>query len=597
MKSQYFETAPVGLFHTDTTGRWTALNRAGRRLCEVDAPQDWPRVVAKASRQAVRLQWEAAVSSPGPVSVRLPLEDGRMLEVRAERLVDGTWSGAVLDITEQVRGRQADETSRLLLRAVPDLLFAMDADDCYADFRSADENKLVVPPEMLIGAHLDDFMPPPLAERLKHGRDEARRTGEVTTVTYSLATMAGVGWFEARIGALDDGGWLAIVRDITEAHHRQRALEAALEEAQRANRARNRFLANVSHELRTPLNGVLGMAQLLGRSTLDAGQRQQLELLVRSGHTLLGIIDDLLDMTRITTTDAPILVEPVELTGLLRELVAAQQISAKAKGLAVAVAVDERVWVQASDLRLKQVLGNLLHNAIKYTEVGGVTLSVRQESDDVVVQVRDTGPGVPPGDEERIFEPFHQVDTSLARRHGGAGLGLSIARDLAERMGGSLVVRNNPDGGACFELTLRAAVPGEVLSEVVSEDEPLAESLCVVVAEDTEANAVLLRLLLESCGHTVFVATNGRDAVALTEEVKPDVVLLDLHMPGMDGFETLTVLRERQPNVPVLAVTADVMPETRERCVQAGFDAFLGKPYSANELWAALRQVRHGVVG
>lgn len=583
------EHVPVGLFESDEHGECQYVNPYGMALCGLTDPRQWRECIDEAVMEDVLANWERIVGERSAQRTSARLKNGRWIDIDARPLPGGGWAGTLIDATARHQREQAQETSRVLLAAAPDMIFVLDADDRFEFFRGSSGQRPLVPPEEFLGRFMHEVLPPALATEVVATRERARQTGGIATLEYELPSSAGPASFEARIGTLTDGRTMAFVRDFTDERRRDRAMEEALAAANRASRARSRFLAHVSHELRTPLNGVLGMAQLLARTSLDVDQADYLDVLRSSGETLQTVIEDILDLSRIESSGAEMLREPVDLVPALRDVAAAHRVAARERKLLLEVDLPASCWVVGHQVRIKQVVGNLLTNAVKYTPSGRVGLRLLAGETEVHIQVWDTGPGVPPQLRDAIFDAFTQVDSSSSRRHGGAGLGLTISRELAEKMGGSLRVADAPEGGALFECTLRAASTPEELEGDPTSDRPSQPPLDIVVAEDTPANALLLRVLLETAGHRVSLASDGASALAVVAEVQPDVLLLDLHMPDMDGYQAMEELRRHWPDLPVVAVTADVLPETRERCRKAGMRGFLGKPFNGAELWEALR--------
>jgi two-component system, sensor histidine kinase len=382
----------------------------------------------------------------------------------------------------------------------------------------------------------------------------------------------------------------------------QAEASAARDAAEQATRAKSAFLATMSHEIRTPMNGVLGMAELIERTPLDAHQRRLAHALTRSGRALLALINDLLDYSKVEAGRLSIESEPFDLLAALDECVQLAAPAASRKGVrlehAVAPGVPE--WVLGDRLRLQQIVNNLLGNAVKFTDAGSVRLGVRAASvagGVVVVEVADTGCGIDAAALPRLFEPFTQADPGTARRHGGTGLGLAIVQRLARAMGGEVVAASEPGRGSRFAVTLPLPAASRPEIQMASLAGTMGgQVLEVLVVEDNEVNQLLAQTQLEQLGHRVTLAVDGSQALELTERSRFDVVLMDCHMPGIDGYEATRRLREREAEqtrqrVYVVAVTASAMTEDRQRCEQAGMDAFLGKPYTRAQLVKVLEAV------
>ncbi|MEO7150735.1 MAG: ATP-binding protein [Burkholderiaceae bacterium] len=381
-------------------------------------------------------------------------------------------------------------------------------------------------------------------------------------------------------------------------------LEAARLEGERANAAKSRFLAMMSHEIRTPMNGVLGTAELLSHSALDAGQRRLVETAQRSGAAMLALIDDLLDLSRIDAGKLTLHVSSFEPGLLIEDVVQLLAPSARAKGLDIARRLDPRLpgRVRGDALRLRQVLINLLANAIKFTERGHVELRVdviERTTDAVGLQfeVRDTGPGIDAEHHAAMFEAFTQADASTTRRHGGSGLGLAIVKQLAQLMGGEVGVTSRSGAGATFWLRLRLAIAteggatGRSTETAPTTPEPVHAR--VLLAEDNTVNQLVLQRMLELLGCRVDVVGDGRAACAAAATQHYDVILMDLHMPSMDGLQATGWIRATPDGAsrrtPIVALSAAALPEDRARCADAGMADFISKPVS-------LARLRHCLV-
>ena len=418
---------------------------------------------------------------------------------------------------------------------------------------------------------------------------------------------------------------VGIAEDRTDAKRVELEIMKAKDAAEAASRAKSDFLANMSHEIRTPMGGIIGMAEILLESKLTPQQEESLRLLLLSANSLMAVIGDILDLSKIEAgklnLDNAVFNLPECLDAAAKTLAA----PAQQKGLALSVRVAPKVpKVAVGDpLRLRQVLLNLLGNAIKFTKKGeivlGVELESRKKSTAVLhFTVKDTGIGIPQDKQLLIFEAFSQADTSTTRKYGGTGLGLSIVSRLASLMLGNVWVESEVGEGSTFHFTASVGLPHDRLDPVrqsygdgkvdgkfplqapshaaaLSKMAERRRSLQVLLADDNAINQRVIGHMLERKGHTVVFAGNGREAVDLLENLTFDVVLMDVQMPEMDGFSATGVIRQREKlqgrHTPILAVTAHTRVDELQRCLEAGMDGCVTKPVHEAELMAAMEDV------
>jgi PAS domain S-box-containing protein len=413
------------------------------------------------------------------------------------------------------------------------------------------------------------------------------------------------------IGGGDPVAGVVVMRDNTDRKNAEEAMRAAKEAAESANRTKSEFLANVSHELRTPLNGILGMLELVLSSELTQEHRELLNLARTSAENQLAVVNDVLDFAKIESRRFELHASVFDLREQMETSLGTLAVRAARKGLEFSSEVDPDVpsALLGDPVRLRQVLLNVVGNAVKFTDAGSIRVRTAVESrrsDGVVLafSVRDTGVGIAGEKLDLIFEPFAQADGSLTRRYSGTGLGLSIAAELVKRMGGGIRVESEAGRGSCFEFTAKFGVVAgqEAASPAAPVRAPAApiwtgRPLRVLLAEDNPVNQRLIVRLLEAEGHFVVAASDGRVAFeAYANETAPfDVALVDLQMPGLDGIGLTASIRQHERvlgrRLPIVALTAHATGDYRERCLAAGMDGYLAKPFQARQLLEAIASV------
>ena len=393
--------------------------------------------------------------------------------------------------------------------------------------------------------------------------------------------------------------------DITQRKQAALELQRTRDAAQAATVAKNEFLANMSHEVRTPLNGIMGLSQLLRTTNLTEEQAGYMDMLDGSARNLLVLINDILDISRIEAGSLAIQQTPFSLTKLLREVAGMYEKPAAEKGIDFTLQQPDDLppALVGDPLRLKQVLINLVGNAIKFTSHGGVSVHIHRLHDSAQgsqlrFEVHDSGIGMAPETLQKIFNPFTQADASTARNHGGSGLGLAICRRLSELMGGSIRAESSLGQGSCFIVELPF---GRYAGEQVADDTQPAvsilqlEPLQILLVEDQEVNRTFVQRLLERQGHRITPAVDGLMALDLLGREQYDLMLLDIQMPGMGGEEVLARLRQTEQasglHLPVIALTAHALAGDKEKLLKSGFDGYISKPVQIDQLMAEMARV------
>lgn len=515
-----------------------------------------------------------------------------------------------------------------ILHALPDMIFALDREGRFVDYYAPHQDLLLVPSEQFLGSRVEEILPPHVAEIILRSIERCLAEGEVERFVYDLdIPRRGTQYYEARMAPYGDDRVVVVLRDITERKQAELAiaeanaqLEQALLRAQElavqaeaASHAKSEFLANMSHEIRTPMNGIIGMAELLMGTPLNEEQRDYLNTLRSSADLLLAILSDILDLAKIEAGKMTLERIPTDISEVTQDIVKLFSVRARQKDLILRaeVAGDIPQAVLADPMRLRQVLANLVNNAIKFTDQGEVVVKLScldKETDKAVVrvEVQDTGIGIPPERLDTIFEAFTQADGSTTRRYGGTGLGLAICKQLTALMGGHIGVQSEVGKGSTFwiELPVSIAQAGALSAretDMPDEETELPAGLSVLLVEDNEVNRKVAQRLLERLGCMVDIAHDGCEAVHKTADRRYDVVFMDVHMPQMDGYSATRLIRERergsQSHQVIIAMTASAMDGDRELCLQSGMDDYLSKPFREAELRRILARWTRGHEG
>ena len=588
----------------------------GRSMDELIHPHDLPILIqARSRRQA---------GETSSYEARLIRSDGCVFPVQVTgtpRWQDGKFFGsivAVTDLTERKRFedelKKSEAKNRALLDAIPDAIFLLDKEGNFLDYRAPNSSILYAPAELFMGKNIHSIMPQDLVELTMNNLGLARQSGKMQVFEYQLPANGEIKHFEARINLCEGGDFLALVRDVTERKRSDEMLWKAKEEAEAAAKAKSEFLANMSHEIRTPLNAVIGLTGLLLDTDLTHEQRNYLEIVRDSGDSLLSVINNILDFSKIDGGMMELEHSPFDLRRCIESTMDLMVTRAAEKGLVLKVVLDDQLptMLVGDASRLRQVLANLLSNAVKFTDKGFVEVSVRgnaiPEGFELRFDVLDTGIGMPQDKLDRLFMPFSQIDSSITRRYGGTGLGLAISKRLVEMMGGRIWAKSDLGVGSTFSFAVKVKLPCmqsvqhkvkdliPVIKPPIEGHFQQARPLSILLAEDNAVNQMVLLQMLRKIGYQADLASNGFDVLAALDRQAYDVILMDIQMPDMDGFEATRRILARFPKKKrprIIALTAHALNGDRERCLEAGMDSYLSKPVKIEDLQSALRPTVH----
>ena len=570
-------------------------------------------------RQAVGDWCANAIANGEPDEFRLRIirEDGAERIVRSQCRPEKNEAGETTalfgvfqDVTDQVRSQQRIEASearyRLLADRASDVIVTYGVDGLIQYISPSVEAATGIAPGDLIGrpvTHLilDEDVPALVARFREMVRAEPGTV--LSGLVYRTRVASGeIRWMEARTTLIrNEAGRVVefhdVVRDITETKRLEDELIAARDVAEAAAKSKSEFLANMSHELRTPLTSVIGFSGLLQASeALPAAERRYADRIATSSEALLSVINDILDYSKLEEDAVgldPVAFDPAAMVQAAASIIETQ-CEAKGLTLAIKMSADLPEAIMGDEGRLRQVTLNFLSNAKKFTASGEIRLDVGVVGDRIRVAVTDSGIGIAPDKIDALFERFTQADASTTRVYGGTGLGLAICQRLIEMMGGEIGATSQPGRGSTFwfEVPLIAAEPQDVMSDDVVEGLP--DGLRVLMADDAPANRELVRVLLEAWGVDLTTVCDGAEAVQAAAKGEYDLILMDVHMPVMDGMDACRAIRalgSEAAATPILALTANVQPEQVEACHAAGMDGHAGKPIEVVALIQAMTRV------
>ena len=504
------------------------------------------------------------------------------------------------------RVREGQLRLRAILATAVDGIITIDRHGLIQSFNHSAERLFGWREEEVVGRNIKMLMPEPyqsqhdgyLHNYNSTGTAKIIGTGREVTGLRKDGSLLPMRLAVGRVDLPDELLFVGFVTDISERKALEASLRETAERAERAAAAKGTFLANMSHEIRTPMNSIIGFTELLLRDELTPHQRHHLSTVRQSSRTLLGLINDILDTTRMEKGGMELEAIDFSLRELVQQVEASLRLGAQNKQLVLATHYPEDMpeYFSGDPLRVLQILTNLVGNAIKFTEQGRVDVEAGHADGCVHLRIRDTGIGMTPQQVASVFAPFTQADASITRRFGGTGLGTTIALQLVELMGGSIEVESEPGKGSCFHVRLPLA-PGKPPAPLHAASElPQLPPLDILIADDVPQNLELATLILQDGGHRVRTAGNGMEVVQQFIGGRFDVVLMDMHMPHVDGLEATRRIRRHEfsqgrTQTPIIALTASVMAEDRNAARNAGMNGFVDKPLDPTKLLAEIALV------
>jgi PAS domain S-box-containing protein len=627
-----FEHAPMGIFRSTLQGRYLEANPAYATLMGFSSPEQMLRDVHDIGQQAYGApeQRQAIVDSLSGDSRYSKFEcimrrrDGscfnaRLYIKRIENGDDDLLEAIVLDVSEEKRVMMELEYERTkftdMVHNSPDHIIRYDADLNRLYINPAVEKAFAIrAKDFLYRSHREIPMPNGANVSIfAQALQNVFQSGMEGSLEQELHTVHGKVHLDMRLSPeLGPSGEVKSVlmsgRDVTSFRALEQQLRQAKETAESASMAKSEFLANMSHEIRTPISGILGMTEMLGKSELDDKQQQCLDMISDSATSLLTIINDILDLSKIEARKFELKPVDFDLVEVMSKTLAPFQVTAEGKGLSLWMEVPDGLpeAVHGDPDRLAQIIKNLVSNAIKFTEQGNIKIRAHLAADlgdgvEILFSVSDTGTGIPKDKVDGLFKKFSQLDGSYSKQHGGTGLGLAISKNLAELMGGRIWVVSEPGTGSTFFFTLCFKNTKATLRKAFTLPDPAecretarCKNLDILLAEDNMVNQMFMEEFLVEAGHRPVIAENGQKVLELLKRQSFDLVLMDIQMPEMDGLEATRHIRtcsEEYVGIPIIALTAFAMKGDRERIMSAGIDGYVSKPVQFDELYSVIEHV------
>lgn len=508
----------------------------------------------------------------------------RNISGQSEKLIAYT-----INITSQYEKeekiRKLEERSRKIIDVLPEFIFIFNEDFFITDILKAQTIELLHPQRDLIGADARTIYAPEVCELFIRNIKECLKDGQLKEIEYYLDMDDIRHYFQARMVPFEDGKVLALIHDIGDRVQKTKDLIDARRKAEAADRMKSVFLSNMSHEIRTPLNAIVGFSEIIATSDNPEEREEYLGIIRKNSDLLLQLVNDILDISRIESGKSEIHLQPVEMKNWLNEVEKIYRQKIK-RGIEYNVCYPEdEIEIYTDRNRLSQIIFNFLSNAVKNTHEGSISLGVNCRTEWIEIFVEDTGCGISEENLSRIFNRFEKLNDFVQ----GTGLGLAICYTLAERLGGHVEVASELGKGSRFVLCLPCShgkpEVNTVSQSLFQEKKSVPEDMkrTILVAEDVEANFILANAILKK-EYTVIHAVNGEDAVSKFITEKPDLILMDIKMPVMDGFEATRRIREISADIPVIAVTAHAFSTEQEQALRAGCNSVISKPYTSSLL-------------
>jgi PAS domain S-box-containing protein len=501
---------------------------------------------------------------------------------------------------------ESESRNKVILESIPDALFHLNADGNFINYKSGKQDNRVGLDKIFVNKNVMDVFPENLAYKMHEAIIICLREGN-HRFDYQLISGVKTLDYEASMSKMNNTEVIAIVRDVSERKEYERKLSAEKEKAELANKAKSEFLANMSHEIRTPMNAILGFSESLYHKTENEQHKKMLKSILASGKILLDLINDILDMSKIDSGKMKISIQPVNLRHQLFELKEIFREKIQKKGLVFEIRVSDSMpeYLLLDEIHIRQIMVNLTGNAVKFTEKGFIQISAdyvtNRKQHHLIIHVEDSGIGIPEKDQEKIFEAFQQQNPNINKNYGGTGLGLAIVKKLLEQMKGEISLESTVGKGSLFKVRIHGVEASGYQDERTNQSYQFSENeqivvyhdIVMMIIDDVRSNIEAIKELVQAPGISFLEAHNGEIALEILNHSRPDIILLDLRMPGMDGFEVARHIRKNNllSKIPLLAFTASAFEDDKIRIQESGlFDEVIFKPVSKSKLDSAIRQ-------